>query len=313
MPAKRAVVTGAFSFIGSAVAHELLGRGFAVHTLTGRRPPVPTAISAAPLRFDEDHLSRELDGANVLVNTYWIRFPHAGQTFGTAVARSRILLQAARRAGVGRVVHVSVSNASSGEALGYYRGKAEVERSVRALGIPFGIVRPTLVVGPRDVLTSNIAWFLRRFPAFLLPGGGSYRLQPVTLEDTGRIVADAAEGTGDVEMDAAGPEVLSFREYVRSVARAVGRRRPLFGAPGWLSLGALGLLEPWLRDVILTREELEGLRAELLVSRRPPLGRQSVRDWLARHGPELGRRYVNDVERHFGAGTTEPILLPDTG
>lgn len=308
---RRAVVTGAFSYIGSAVASQLAQRGWQIHSLTRRRRPAGAeSITTAPLELDEEQLARELEGADAFINTYWIRIPYGEQSFATAVRDCELLIRAARRASVGRFVHVSVSNASTDSALGYYHGKGLVEEAVRASGLSFAIVRPTLVVGPRDVLTNNIAWLLRRFPVFFVPGGGQYRLQPITLDDTGRVIADAVEDPHEVEVDAAGPDVMSFRQYVQLVARACGVRRWLLGVPSWLALAAIRLIEPLLGDVILTREELAGLEQELLVSRSEPVGRESVEPWLLAHGDELGRSYLNDVHRHFGEGSTEPILVP---
>jgi len=309
--AARAVVTGAFGYIGSAVARELLRRGWTVHTLTNRRaPPTAGSVTSAPLRFERGHLERQVAGADVVVNTFWIRLPHAGQDFGTAVERSRLLVDAASAARVGRFVHVSVSNAARGRGLGYFEGKAAVDEAVRGSGLASAIVRPTLVVGPNDVLTSNIAWLLRRLPFFLLPGGGRYRLQPVTLGDTGRIVAAAAEATGNLDVDAAGPEIYAFADYIRLLARACGVRRPMVSAPGWTALGALQAVGPLLRDVVLAPQELEALERELLLSNAPPLGRESVAAWLLANGRSLGLRYVNDMRRHFGAGRTIPVLSP---
>ena len=307
---RRAVVTGAFSYTGAAVARELIDRGWKIHTLTNRRLPEDAAgITVAPLRFEADHLAHELDGADLFVNTYWVRLPARGQDFDTAVERSGMLIRAAVGAGVGRLVHVSVSNAAAGRALGYYGGKAKVEEVVRAAGLSYAIVRPTLVVGPNDVLTNNIAWFLRRFPFFLLPRGGRCRLSPVTLDDTARIIADAAERGDDAEMDAAGPDTMTFAEYARSLARACGVRRLFLSAPDILALGLLWVAGCLLRDVVLTREELLGLEQELLFTHAPPLGRESVPDWLMRNGAGLGRSYINDMHRHFGAGAREAVQV----
>lgn len=304
---RRVVVTGAFSYTGAAVARELLARGYEVHTLTHRRPPPDTrGITSAPLVFDAAEVSRELEGAVGFINTFWIRLPYGKQTFETAVADSCRLVEAARAEGV-RFVHVSVSNASAGKNLGYYRGKAQVEEAVRRDLENYAIVRPTLVVGPGDVLTNNIAWFLRRFPVFPLPDGGRARLQPVTLADTARIIVDALEAGDPVEVDAAGPETLTFAEYLRALRDACGVRRAFVSVPNSVALGALGLVEPFLRDIVLTREELLGLEQELLTSSAPPLGTESVRQWLEQHGTELGRRYVNDIERHFGRGSSEAL------
>lgn len=311
---RRAVVTGAFSYIGSAVAAELGRRGWSLSSLTNRRRPDGAEhVTTAPLRFEPEHLVRELEGADALVSTYWVRLPHGGKSFETAVRDLELLIDCARRAGVRRFVHVSVSNASPDSELGYYHGKARVDDAVRASGLPYAIVRPTLVVGPRDVLSSNIAWFLRRFPVFPVPDGGGYRLQPITLDDTGRIIADATEASEDLDVDAAGPEVYTFRQYVELLARACGARSLIFGAPAWLALAGIRLVEPLLRDVVLTREELLGLQQELLLSHAPPRGSESVRAWLEAHGGELGRAYVNDVRRHFGEGASEPVLPPAEG
>jgi len=302
------VVTGAFSFTGSAVARELQQRGFSVTTLTNRRSPEDCAIPSDPLRFDMEYLTRALSRSSALINTYWVRLAYGEKSFSSAVEDTRVLIEAAARAGVRRLVHVSVSNAAQGTNLGYYAGKAQVENLVRQSGLSYAIVRPTLIVGNADVLTNNIAWFLRRSPLFLVPGGADYRLQPVTLRDTARIIADSLEEKENVEVDAAGPDILTFREYVRMVAAACGVRRWIASVPAWMALAALRLGGFVLRDIILNKEELQGLEQELLISQAPPLGHESVRDWLHAHGDELGRRYVNDLYRHFGAGATEHLL-----
>lgn len=290
------VITGAFSYTGAAVANELLRRKYDVRTLTNRSSD---KIPSAPLKFEREHLESQLHGVETFINTYWIRLPYGGQTFDTAVDNSRMLIDAAKNAGVKRFVHISVSNAEKGTNLGYYRGKDQVERYLRESGLPYSIVKPTLIVGPGDVLTNNIAWFLRKLPFFAVPGGGHYRIQPVMLSEVARITADAAEASGNVEVDAAGQEILSFRAYVKMIARACKKRRWVFGAPTWMALPALRLVGLFLRDIILTREEVLGLKQELLVTSSSPLGKESVMDWLVENGQNLGRNYANDLNRHF--------------
>src|SRR5207245_7350060 len=97
-------------------------------------------------------LARDLQGIDTLYNTYWIRFPRDGQTFEGAVRNSEVLLQAAARGGVRRVVHLSVSNAAATSPFPYFRGKAATEAIVRESGIPYAIIRPTLVYGVEDIL-----------------------------------------------------------------------------------------------------------------------------------------------------------------
>jgi NADH dehydrogenase len=301
-----AVVTGAFSYTGRAVAAALLARGWTVRTLTNRvtpLAPLEQVVEHAPLQFEDLHaLVSALDGASVLVNTYWIRYPRRGLTFDDAVANSAVLFAAAITAGVSRVVHVSVSNPSVSSPLDYYRGKAKVENIVRGLGASHAIVRPTLVVGPHDILVNNIAWFLRRFPVFAMPGSGAYRVQPITLDDLGEIVADAAADRTSATFDAAGPETMTFEALVRALSDAVGRRRRIVHLPPAVALALVRMASVALRDVVLAPQELKGLMGEALVSGEPPRGSSSVITWLAAHGADLGRRYASETRRHFSRG-----------
>jgi NADH dehydrogenase len=292
------VVTGAFSYTGSFIARRLLAEGIRVRTLTRRddpSSPLHGKVEAAPLQFTERaRLVASLRGARCLYNTYWVRFERSETTFERAVRNSAVLFAAAAEAGVERIVHVSVTNASLHSPLRYFRGKALVERELAACGVAYAIVRPTLVFGPRDILVNNIAWLLRRFPVFVVPGDGSGRVQPVSAEDVAEIAVSA---TGTV--DAAGPETYTFDELVRLVAAAVGRPRALVHMPPRLALTlgkAVGLAQ---HDVLLTADEAAGLQASLLVSAEPPRGRASFREWLERNGDTLGRRYVSELARNF--------------
>ena len=292
------MVTGAFSYTGSFIARRLLDDGVRVRTLTRRddpSSPLHGKVETAPLQFaDRAALVESLRGARCLYNTYWVRFERGGTTFDRAVRNSALLFEAAAEAGVERIVHVSVTNPSEDSPLPYFRGKARVERALGESGVAHAIVRPTLVFGPRDILVNDIAWILRHFPVFVVPGDGSGRVQPVSAEDVAEIAVTA---TGTV--DASGPEEYSFGELVRLVAAAVGHRRRLVHAPPRIALALGAVVGAARRDVVLTRDELEGLQASLLVSADPPRGRDSFRRWLERSGSTLGRRYVSELERNF--------------
>jgi NADH dehydrogenase len=228
-----------------------------------------------------------------------VRFAHGETTFERAVANTRVLLTAARAAGVRRVVQLSVTNASVESQLAYFRGKAVVEEAVRTSGIAYAIVRPTLIFGPRDILVNNIAWGLRRTPVFPVAGDGRYSVQPVSVEDTATICVDAGAAADDLVVDAAGPETVTFDELVRLVAAAVGSRTRIVHASPRLVLGLARLVGLARRDVLLTEEELAGLEGSLLVSDRPPLGTASFRSWVAANGESLGRGYVSELARNF--------------
>jgi uncharacterized protein YbjT (DUF2867 family) len=292
------VVTGAFSYTGSFIAQRLLDEGVRVRTLTRRDDPASPLhgkVETAPLQFaDRAALVASLRGARCLYNTYWVRFERGGTTFDRAVRNSALLFEAAAEAGVERIVHVSVTNPSEDSPLPYFRGKAQVERALASAGPACAIVRPTLVFGTRDILVNNIAWILRRFPVFVVPGDGSGRVQPISAEDVAEI-AVTAEGT----VDAAGPEEYTFDEIVRAVGAAIGCRRRLVHAQPRVALALGAVVGAVRRDVILTRDELEGLHVSLLVSHEPPRGRESFREWLERNGAGLGRAYVSELARNF--------------
>ena len=290
------VVTGAFSYTGRAIAARLIAEGREVRTLSRFGPrPGDVAIPVAPLQFDDRAALREsLRGAETLYNTYWIRFPHGGMTFERAVANSRTLFRAAAEAGVRRIVHISVSSPSEGSPYPYFRGKAAVERDLAEVGVPYAVVRPTLVFGRNDILVNNIAWILRRFPVFLVPGGGDYRVQPVAVEDVARIAVDA-EGT----VDAAGPETFTFLELVRELARAVASRARILRTGVGLALALTRVAGLPLRDIVLTRDELGGLMDSLLVSHDAPTGTAGFGEWLSENGETLGRSYVSELARNW--------------
>ena len=298
------LVTGAFSNSGSRIAERLLGAGRAVRTLTfhpDRPHPLQSRVEAVAYSFDDPvALARSLEGVTTVYNTYWVRFDRGATTFANATANSRTLFHAARRAGVKRIVHLSIANPSIESTLPYFRGKALVERTLAEAGVPYSIVRPTWIFGgDRDVLANNIAWILRRMPIFALPGNGRYPVQPVHVDDVARICEQAGHTKGDRIVDAAGPETVAFGELVRMIRREVGARAPILHLPPVVMSAAARALGLVMGDVILTADEISGLAAGLLVSHHPPLGQIRFSQWLADQRASIGRTYANELHRHF--------------
>jgi nucleoside-diphosphate-sugar epimerase len=298
------LVTGAFSYSGWRIAELLLESGREVRTLThhpDREHPLRRRVRASPYRFDDPPaLVRSLEGISTLYNTYWIRFERGAATFASAVANSRALFEAARRARVARIVHLSIANPSLDSPLPYYRGKALVEQALAAGDVPYAIVRPTWIFGGgREILANNIAWILRRMPIFFVPGDGRYLVQPVHIDDLAHICLRAARGGSEVVMDAAGPDTMSFDQLVRAIRLAIGRRTPILHAPPAAMAALAHALGFVVRDVVLTTDEIRGLIAGLLVSHQPALGHISFIDWLNENGPALGRAYANELDHHF--------------
>jgi uncharacterized protein YbjT (DUF2867 family) len=304
------VVTGAFSYSGAAVASELLRRGHRVRTLTGHpeRAPEGTPIETRPLDFSaDDELAESMAGAGTLYNTYWIRFAHGAIDHDAAVANSRLLFAAAAKAGVQRIVHISITNPSLTSEDSYFRGKAEVERALAGCGVPHAIVRPAVLFGGDGVLINNIAWLLRRLPVFAIGGRGDYRVRPIHVDDLARLCADLGAASDRARtVDAVGPQSLTFRQMVAAIRNAVGSRSVLVLVPGRAIPVLAAGLSLMLHDTLLTGAEYTSMAANRADSAAPATGSTVFTDWVHEHGDDLGRRYANELDRHFRSVAARP-------
>jgi NADH dehydrogenase len=301
MPNSVHAVTGAFGYSGKYIARRLLDEGCEVVTLTGspdRRNPFGGAVRVHGFHFDQpEKLTESLRGVEVLYNTYWVRFNHKRFTFADAVRNSITLLESARRAGVERIVHVSITNPSEDSPLEYFRGKAQVEKALREMGLSYAILRPAVLFGREDILINNIAWILRHFPVFGVFGDGSYRLQPIYVDDLARLAVEQGRSRADAVIDAIGPETFTYRDLVEEVGRAIGKRRPIWSIPPGLGYVIGNVLGKLLGDVVVTRDEIHGLMAGLLYVESPPAGTTELTRWAREHADELGHRYASELAR----------------
>ncbi|MCM2359444.1 MAG: NAD(P)H-binding protein [Geobacteraceae bacterium] len=297
------VVTGAFGFTGRFIARRLLAEGKRVRTLTGhsRRPdPFDGRVEVAPYDFHRPAaLAASLRGAAVLYNTYWIRFPYGAATFEQAVENSRALFDAAAAAGVGRLVHISIINADPASPFPYFRWKGVLERAIGDSGLSHAIIRPALLFGHGDIMINNIAWLLRRYPLFAIPGAGDYRLQPIHVEDLAELAVRAARQRENLVLDAVGPEIYTFAELIRLIAARVGSRARIIHLPPALAFFLAEKVGRMVGDQLLTRDEAAGLMTNLLVSAAPPSGWTRLGDWLAENAASVGASYASELERHY--------------
>ena len=299
-------VTGAAGYTGRYITQLLLEQGHRVQSITGhpsRANPFGDRVALHPFDFDQpDKLTETLRGTDTLFNTYWIRVDHGGRTHQQCVEQTRVMFQAAREAGVRRIVHVSITNPDPQSDLPYFRGKGQLEDALRDLeGVSHAILRPTVLYSAEDILLNNIAWTLRKFPAVFLPGRGDYGIQPVFVQDLAELAVQMGERQENVEIDAVGPEVYSYAMLVKTVRGKIGARCAVLPMPEgitYLAGKALGLM---LGDIVLTPDEIKGLSRGLLVSRSGELAPcpTKLSEWLDRHWDELGRSYANEVKRHY--------------
>ena len=294
-------VTGAFGYSGRYVAQRLLDAGHKVITLTNsayKPNPFGERLRVFPLSFDDpSRLVESLSAVAVLYNTYWVRFNYRTFSHSEAVDNTLALFVAAKQAGVRRVVHVSITNPSETSHLEYFRGKARLERALIESGLSYAILRPTVLFGKEDILINNIAWMLRRLPVFGVFGDGSFRLQPIYVDDLAQLAVEQGAGNENIIINAIGPETFTYLELVERIGAIIGKRRPIVPVPPWFGYAAGSLIGRLVGDVLITREEIEGLMADLLCVDAAPAGSTRLTDWAQDNAAILGMHYASELAR----------------
>lgn len=297
------IVTGAFGYSGRYIASRLLQAGCRVRTLTNspQRPnPFRGQVEVRPFDFDDPRrLAESMEGAEVLYNTYWVRFNHGDFNHSQAVENTLKLFEAACKAGLRRVVHVSITNPSADTPLEYFRGKAALEQALIDLGLSYAILRPAVLFGKEDILINNIAWVLRRFPVFGVFGDGLYRLQPIYVDDLASLAVEQGQKNENILIDATGPETFTYRQLVETLGRIIGKPRPILSVSTSLGYLASWIIGKWMGDVFVTRDEIAGLMADLLYTSSPPAGTTKLTDWASANAQTLGRHYASELARRI--------------
>ncbi len=234
------VVTGAAGFVGSHTCRALAARGWTVRAMVRDRAKA-TLVAATPVDYaigdlrDPAAVAAAVRGANAIVHCAAIAIERAGQTYEAVnTDATAALLAAAQNAGVKRVVHMSQNGASSASPHRFLRSKGLAEDAVRASGLAFTALRPSVIFGPEDEFVNVLARLVRLSPVvYPLPGGGTARFQPVAVDNVAQCIAIALERDSTIGKAYAigGPEPLSLREIAQRVLAAMGARRTLVSAP----------------------------------------------------------------------------------
>jgi len=296
------VVTGAFGYSGGAIARALSESGRRVRTVTGHpeRAGEAPSVEVRPLDFDDQlGLVGSLQGATTLYNTYWVRFARRQIDHDLAVANSTTLFHAARRAGVQRIVHISITNPSTESPFPYFRGKALVERALAESEMSFAVLRPAILFGGDGVLLNNIGWLLRRLPVFAVGGRGAERIRGIHIDDLADLAVAKGSEPHDSVTDAVGPERPTFLELVNRIREAVGSRSRIVRVPGAVIPPLSHLLGLAIGDVLLTRDEYMAMSKGLADTDGPATGTTALSEWLDEHGADLGLTYANEIDRHY--------------
>ena len=196
-----------------------------------------------------------------------------------------------------RIVHTSITNPSEDSPLEYFKGKAVLERALQESGLSYAILRPNVLFGHEDILINNIAWTLRKLPVFGVFGDGQYRLQPMHVDDFADLAVEQGKDRSNRVIDAIGPETFTYRRLVEEIGTIIGVRRPIVSVPPAIGYAVGAVLGKMVGDVMITRDEVEGLMADLLVTSSPPAGSTRLTDWARKHADTLGKHYASELAR----------------
>jgi NADH dehydrogenase len=294
-------VTGAFGFSGKYITAKLLENGINVRTLTSsakRQNPFGDKVEVLPFNFDKpDQLVESLKGIKVLYNTYWVRFNHTGFKHSEAVDNSIILFEAAKKAGVERIVHTSITNPSVTSEYEYFRGKAILENELLKSGIPHSILRPAVIFGKEDILINNIIWTIRTLPVVAIFGDGKYKFQPIFVEDYAELAINEGKVTGNRTIDAIGPETLSYNEIVKLICKILGKKRILMHVSKGFGVFASKIVGKLVGDIVLTNDELGSLMQGLLCTDSHPAGTTKLSEWIENNKETAGKTYTSELAR----------------
>jgi NADH dehydrogenase len=260
----RILVTGATGFIGRRLVERLTAAGHSVVAVV--RPSSPSrpavaGVTVVPAEFsDAPALRGACQGCDAIVHlaaATGVADPQIA--FAVNVGGTRALLDAAREARVGRFIFISTISALREKMGPYGRTKQQAEEAVRASGIPFVVLRPSLVYGDGSVgLFANLARSMRSLPVVPVIGSGTIELDPIHVDDVCAVIEQCVTRSDVLgkSYDLLGPDRVTFNEFLKLLASEIHVQKPFVHVPSWFALLAA--------------------RAFGVISKRPPLSVDNV-------------------------------------
>ncbi|MEZ5190888.1 MAG: NAD(P)H-binding protein [Schumannella sp.] len=250
------------------------GTGFVGRHLAARLDPAETVVvsrrTGVPI-WDADALTEAFAGCDAIAHCAGINREFGDQSFQRVhVDGTRAVIEAARRAGVRRIVMLSFLRARPGCGSGYHETKWAAEELIRHSGLEYTILKSGMIFGPGDHMVDHVTKAVRTWPVFATVGFRERHVRPVAVEDAVDVLVAALEGRmPDQTVAVMGAEELELGAAVRRIAR-VADRSPLYvPAPLWV-IRMLAQLTEWVMVVPLVAKAQAMMLGEGVSEPAPP-------------------------------------------
>ena len=306
-------ITGGTGFVGRAIARALLSEGHQVVLIArGHDQTDPSILQSPDVRFvpadldDTDRLTAAFFGCQAVAHGAGINREIGAQTYQRVhMDGTRHVVEAARRAGVGKIAMISFLRARPNCGSGYHESKWAAEEIVRGSGLDYTVFKCGVIYGNGDHMLNHLSHGFCTFPVFAFVGFTDKPIRPMAVADVARLVkASLVYGALSRRTVAAmGPETLTLRQAVRRVARVVGKRPLMFPMPVWFHYALGWMLEKVMVTPLISIAQVRILSEGLGEATPPcealppelapaiPFGEEQIRQGL----PAPGRFTLRDM------------------
>jgi uncharacterized protein YbjT (DUF2867 family) len=269
------LVTGATGFVGSHIVKRLRQDGTAVRAMV-RRPARASKLRDLGAEIvpgdigDPASLEEAARGCERIIHLVGIIQEGRGFSFRSVhVEGTGNVLAAAKKAGAHQFLYQSALGTRENAASEYHRTKWEAEQLVKAGGIPYTIVRPSLIYGPGDQFTLRLADAIKLSPVLPVIGTGRSKVQPIFIDDAAACIAKAVSDDAFLNktFEIGGPEQLTYEEVTKAIADALGVKRPTVHMPMFFMRTMAKVAETVLPRPPVTTEQLIMLQEDTVCSR----------------------------------------------
>jgi uncharacterized protein YbjT (DUF2867 family) len=247
-------LTGSTGFLGRHVLRELLAAGHHVRCLVRSLQKTPCTANTTECVVGDitepASLKNAVSGCDAIVHLVAIiqEIPSRGVTFEKVNhLGTENLVHAAKAQSVSRFIHVSALGADPQGITPYFRSKGMAELKVRSSGLSYTIFRPSFIFGPGDAVYTTLAKFIKYSPWGIMPvfGAGLYRQMPVSALNVAQGVVGAlsVNSAKNKTYDCGGPEMLTYREVLKTIGNMLGKNIHYVPLPLWLSRRVVSILQ----------------------------------------------------------------------